>query len=125
MSLTSRRSQPPLALSVPLSRFTSRVGGGSAFYVRRLERSYGNQASSHFGATIELALLYFGSTGGYFSAAVGRQLAVTFCRARRHSILSGYLFIVFSQHGRRVFFGWSASGYYFFHSLAICPTWIS
>src|ERR1017187_4818841 len=34
MGLTSRRSQPPLALSVPLSRFTSRVGGGSAFYVR-------------------------------------------------------------------------------------------
>ena len=33
--LTSRRSQPPLALSVPLSRFTSRVGGGSAFFVRR------------------------------------------------------------------------------------------
>src|ERR1035437_5115674 len=33
---TSRRSQPPLALSVPHSRFTSRVGGGSAFYVRRL-----------------------------------------------------------------------------------------
>jgi len=32
--LTSRRSQPPLALSVPLSRFTPRVGGGSAFYVR-------------------------------------------------------------------------------------------
>src|ERR1017187_5327247 len=32
--LTSRRHQPPLALAVPLSRFTSRVGGGSAFYVR-------------------------------------------------------------------------------------------
>src|ERR1035437_585861 len=31
----SRRSQPPLALAVPLSRFASRVGGGSAFYVRR------------------------------------------------------------------------------------------
>ena len=31
---TSRRSQPPLALFVPLSRFTSRVDGGSAFYVR-------------------------------------------------------------------------------------------
>src|ERR1035437_4459092 len=30
----SRWSQPPLALSVPPSRFTSRVGGGSAFYVR-------------------------------------------------------------------------------------------
>ncbi len=27
-------SEPPLALSVPLSRFTPRVGGGSAFYVR-------------------------------------------------------------------------------------------
>ena len=37
--LTSRRSQPPLARSVPLSRFTSRVGGGSAFYVRRLYHS--------------------------------------------------------------------------------------
>ena len=36
--LTSRRSQPPLALAVPLSRFTSRVGGGSAFYVRLLAR---------------------------------------------------------------------------------------
>ena len=35
--LTSRRSQPPLALAVPLSRFTSRVGGGSAFFVRRHE----------------------------------------------------------------------------------------
>src|ERR1039458_3263007 len=32
--LTSRRSQPPLPLCVPLSRFTSRVGGGSAFFVR-------------------------------------------------------------------------------------------
>jgi hypothetical protein len=27
-----------LALAVPLSRFTSRVGGGSAFFVRLLER---------------------------------------------------------------------------------------
>jgi hypothetical protein len=34
--LTSRRSQPPLTLSGPLSRFTSRVGGGSAFFVRPL-----------------------------------------------------------------------------------------
>ena len=32
--LTSRRSQPPLALSVPLSRFASQVGGGSASCVR-------------------------------------------------------------------------------------------
>jgi hypothetical protein len=29
----SWKSPEPLALSVPLSRFTSRVGGGSAFYV--------------------------------------------------------------------------------------------
>ena len=38
--LTSRRSQPPLALAVPLSRFTPRVGGGSAFYVRLLHTYY-------------------------------------------------------------------------------------
>src|ERR1039457_7300691 len=31
---SQQRSQPPLALAVPLSRFPSRVGGGSAFYVR-------------------------------------------------------------------------------------------
>ena len=37
--LTSRRSQPPLALSVPLPRFTSRVGGGSAFFVRPLDNT--------------------------------------------------------------------------------------
>src|SRR5882672_595683 len=30
---TCRRSQPPLALAVPLSRFAPRVGGGSACYV--------------------------------------------------------------------------------------------
>jgi hypothetical protein len=31
---TQQRGQPPLALAVPLSRFTSQVGGGSAFFVR-------------------------------------------------------------------------------------------
>ena len=31
---TQQLTQPPLALSVPLSRFASRVGGGSAFFVR-------------------------------------------------------------------------------------------
>jgi len=31
--MPNRRSQPPLALSVPLSRLTSQVGGGSAFFV--------------------------------------------------------------------------------------------
>ena len=32
---TQQLTQPPLARSVPLSWFTSRVGGGSAFFVRR------------------------------------------------------------------------------------------
>jgi hypothetical protein len=32
---TQQLTQPPLALAVPLSRFTLRVGGGSAFYVRQ------------------------------------------------------------------------------------------
>jgi hypothetical protein len=32
--MTRRRSQPPLALAFPQSRFTSRVGGGSAFFRR-------------------------------------------------------------------------------------------
>ena len=34
---TQQLTQPPLALSVPLSRFTSRVGGGSAFYVTHVD----------------------------------------------------------------------------------------
>jgi hypothetical protein len=38
--LTSRRSQPPLVIAVPLSRFTSLVGGGSAFFVRRRQSIY-------------------------------------------------------------------------------------
>ena len=33
-------AQPPLALAVPLSRFTSRVGGGSAFFVRPLDHLF-------------------------------------------------------------------------------------
>src|ERR1035437_4955472 len=46
--LTSRRSQPPLAASVPPSRFTSRVGGGSAFYVRPHSRIYENTNEMDF-----------------------------------------------------------------------------
>ena len=34
---SQQRAQPPLVRSVPLSRFTSRVGGGSAFFVRQQE----------------------------------------------------------------------------------------
>jgi hypothetical protein len=29
----NQSTEPPLALAVPLSRFTPQVGGGSAFYV--------------------------------------------------------------------------------------------
>ena len=36
LPLVSPRSQPPLVLSVPLSRFASRVGGGFAFFVKQL-----------------------------------------------------------------------------------------
>ena len=46
--LTSRRSQPPMALAVPLSRFTSRVGGGSAFYVRRIRHTMTNREWTDF-----------------------------------------------------------------------------
>jgi len=41
---TQQLTQPPLALSVPLSRFTSRVGGGSAFVVRQHVRIYINHS---------------------------------------------------------------------------------
>ena len=37
-----------MALAVPLSRFTSRVGGGSAFFVRRLRVSHMNQTLHYF-----------------------------------------------------------------------------
>jgi hypothetical protein len=42
----SRRSQPPLAFAVPLSRLTSRVGGGSAFYVRQQDTTQNMNTST-------------------------------------------------------------------------------
>ena len=47
--LTSRRSQPPLALMVPQPRFTSRVGGGSALVVRHRMRTLHRYMQSDFG----------------------------------------------------------------------------
>jgi hypothetical protein len=44
--LTSRRSQSPLVLAIPVLRFQSRVDGGSAFYVRRI---YGQAKIDVFG----------------------------------------------------------------------------
>jgi len=57
-----------LALSVPLSRFTSRVGGGSAFYVRRYESlglSIGyNFEHGHLGGwDVDRVLFGFGVSG--------------------------------------------------------------
>jgi hypothetical protein len=42
ISWPNKALEPPMALSVPLSRFTSLVGGGSAFYVRR-HRAYAHR----------------------------------------------------------------------------------
>ena len=47
-----------MALSVPLSRFTSRVGGGSAFFVRRMRHS------------VSFRLLVW-TIGGFLFALVG------------------------------------------------------
>ena len=47
---SQQRAQPPLARSVPLSRFTSRVGGGSAFFVRLL-RAYDHEI--HFSLPLD------------------------------------------------------------------------
>jgi len=58
----SRRSQPPLALSVPLSRFTSRVGGGSAFFVRRLRITMSDYAKTAL-EVLKLAPRYLVSLG--------------------------------------------------------------
>ena len=83
-SLTSRRSQPPLALSVPLSRLTSRVGGGSAFYVRRL---YVYETTSHsrhtLGGILWLFLLQSIPTVVYHSSD-GSRAMVCLGRYSRH-----------------------------------------
>jgi hypothetical protein len=45
--MTPNKSPEPLALAVPLSRFTSQVGGGSAFFVRPLDHEHEIQALAH------------------------------------------------------------------------------
>jgi Carbohydrate binding domain len=80
-SLTSRRSQPPLALAVPLSRFTSRVGGGSAFFVRRFTHFSSAQTPSNqtmktkLHTTPILALLALGASA---CCALGAPMSETF-----------------------------------------------
>ncbi len=65
--LTSRRSQPPLALSVPLWRFTSRVGGGSAFYVSHADHPPNENPG-------RLRCWHFGCVGGAYVAGQLRVL---------------------------------------------------
>jgi len=68
----SRRSQPPLALAVPLSRFTSRVGGGSAFYVR--PHSPYHPMNDDFDLTQFFIDLFIGMLiGGLVGALIGRS----------------------------------------------------
>jgi hypothetical protein len=60
--LTSRWSQPPLAVSVPPSRFTSRVGGGSAFCVRHHRERH---------TKIERLNMNIGLVGGIVGSVIG------------------------------------------------------
>jgi hypothetical protein len=53
-----------LALSVPLSRFTSRVGGGSAFYVRPL--AHAMKLSRPFWIVIVGAAMCLAGTAGIY-----------------------------------------------------------
>src|ERR1035441_2199720 len=58
---TQQRAQPPLALAVPLSRFTPRVGGGSAFFVRQLRTPHERRAirtTTTFGESVRLLVRY-------------------------------------------------------------------
>lgn len=73
------------------------------------------EAERRFGTSADRGIFHFGSPGGDFSSAVGRQLAVVVCGARRHPVLSGHLFVVFGQHGRRMFVRRRACG---------CQAWI-
>jgi hypothetical protein len=72
IGLTSRRNQRPLAVAVPLSRFTSLVGRGSAFIVRLLD--------AHFMKTslvVVLAFILVGCESSRQSASLTTQQATT------------------------------------------------
>jgi len=83
--LTSRRSQPPLVLAVPLSRFTSRVGGGSALFVRHLRDTFMSDPSSENAQQRNEAIYEF--TDRIVSIAIGLlALSVTF----RNSVIGSH-----------------------------------
>jgi hypothetical protein len=60
-----------LALAAPLSRFTSRVGGGSAFFVRPLW----SFTPSNFGV---LAFPHESGFRGFFAVFLGHRLEASF-----------------------------------------------
>ena len=72
---TQQLTQPPLALSVPLSRFTPRVGGGSAFFVRPhdtlMTKTTSNSSAMRTLAWISLCLLIPAGFGLLYSALIG------------------------------------------------------
>jgi hypothetical protein len=73
-----------LALAVPLSRFTSRVGGGSAFFVRPHHITHIMKANKHtirlFGVVGVFGILSWVTTGtakGWFEGLTTLAMAAT------------------------------------------------
>jgi len=84
-----------LALSVPLSRFTPRVGGGSAFFVRRIRRRFMSddfimvvEAPAAGQASLQMSVADFGtpklSDGSVYSAAAAS------CVVHQHIVTEAY-----------------------------------
>ena len=72
-----------MALSVPLSRFASRVGGGSAFFVRHRSHAMKQKPPSvHFGFTGEI----FGGT--ILGIGIGILVAIGFIKSPDSLIVS-------------------------------------
>src|SRR5664279_5357369 len=92
--LTSRRSQPPLALAVPLSRFTSRVGGGSAFYVRMKHITHKQRRQQQYAKRKRMFVLAF-------CFIVIPAMLVLFARALSH-LRSGDRSIAWYSYGQPV-----------------------
>ena len=82
-------------------------------------------ADRRFAASVDMVVFHFGSTGGDFSSDISRQFAVAVCGAKRLQILSGHLFDVFGQRGRRMFVRWRAGGYHACNTFIFCQAWIS
>ena len=81
----SRRSQRLLSLSVPLSRFTSRVGGGSAFFVRpSMMAAFLKTVDGHF----DYGALLF----ALFLAVVASSLVYGIYQALKRGYMAAYIY---------------------------------